>query len=78
MSIVYLLSSLGVGGAEKLALAVEERMATRGHTVALLVLMPRLAEEWPTAIPTLHLNVRKSPGQCAHWFQTRARVRPRV
>jgi len=42
MRIVYLLTSLGVGGAEKQALAVAERMAKRGHTVAVLVLMPRL------------------------------------
>ncbi|MGB8029980.1 MAG: glycosyltransferase [Terracidiphilus sp.] len=62
MRIVYLLSSLGVGGAEKQALAVADRMAMRGHTVALLVLMPRLAAEWPTAIPTLHLDLRKTPG----------------
>jgi glycosyltransferase involved in cell wall biosynthesis len=61
MRIVYLLTSLGVGGAEKQALAVAERMAKRGHTVAVLVLMPRLAEEWPTAIRTLHLDVRKTP-----------------
>lgn len=61
MRIVYLLSSLGVGGAEKQALAIADRMATRGHTVALLVLMPRLSTEWPTAIPTLHLDVRKTP-----------------
>ena len=62
MRIVYLLTSLGVGGAEKQALAVSERMVKRGHTVAVLVLMPRLAEEWPTAIRTLHLDVRKTPG----------------
>ncbi len=61
MRIVYLLSSLGVGGAEKQALAVADRMAARGHTVALLVLMPRLAAQWPTTIPTLHLDVRKTP-----------------
>ena len=40
MRIVTVLNSLGMGGAEKLALAVAERMAERGHTVALLVLMP--------------------------------------
>jgi glycosyltransferase involved in cell wall biosynthesis len=62
MRIVYLLASLGVGGAEKQALAVAERMAKRGHTVVMLVLMPRLPEEWPTAIRTLHLDVRKSLG----------------
>jgi glycosyltransferase involved in cell wall biosynthesis len=61
MRIVYLLSSLGVGGAEKQALAIADRMAKRGHTVALLVLMPRLQAEWPTAVPTLHLDARKAP-----------------
>ena len=61
MRILYLLTSLGVGGAEKQALAVVERMARRGHTVAVLVLMPHLAEEWPTAIRTVHLDVRKTP-----------------
>jgi glycosyltransferase involved in cell wall biosynthesis len=61
MRIVYLLASLGVGGAEKQALAVAERMAKRGHTVAVLLLMPRLSEEWPTALRTLHLDARKTP-----------------
>jgi glycosyltransferase involved in cell wall biosynthesis len=61
MRIVYLLSSLGVGGAEKQALAIADRMAARGHTVRLLVLMQRLPAEWPTSIPTGHLNVRKTP-----------------
>ncbi len=43
MRIVTVLTSLGVGGAEKQALAVAERMAKRGHAVALVVLRPRLA-----------------------------------
>jgi len=68
MRIVYLLTSLGVGGAEKQALAVAERMASGGHTVAIMVLMPRLDEEWPTAIPTIHLDVRKSPGSVLKGF----------
>jgi glycosyltransferase involved in cell wall biosynthesis len=72
MRIVYLLSSLGVGGAEKQALAVSERMAKRGHTVALVVLMPRLPEEWPTAIRAVHLDVRKTPASVLRGF-TRGR-----
>ena len=68
MRIVFLLTSLGVGGAEKQALAVAERMAKRGHTVALVVLMPRLAEEWPTGIRTLHVDVRKTPGSVLRGF----------
>jgi len=68
MRIVYLLTSLGVGGAEKQALAVAERMAKRGHTVAVLVLMPRLPEEWPTAIRCLHLDARKTPSGVLRGF----------
>jgi glycosyltransferase involved in cell wall biosynthesis len=61
MRIVYVLTSLGMGGAEKQALAVAERMAKRGHVVALLVLRPRLPEEWPTAVDTTYLGMRKTP-----------------
>lgn len=68
MRIVYLLTSLGVGGAEKQALAVAERMASRGHAVAIMVLMPRLSEEWPTSIQSIHLDVRKSPGSALKGF----------
>ncbi len=58
MRIVTVLPSLGVGGAEKQALAVAERMARRGHEVALVALRPRLPEEWPTALPTVYLDIR--------------------
>jgi len=68
MRIVYLLTSLGVGGAEKQALAVAERMAACGHTVAIMALMPRLDEEWPTSIQTVHLDVHKSPGSAFKGF----------
>lgn len=61
MRIVTVLTSLGMGGAEKQALAVAERMEKRGHTVAVLVLKPQVAEEWPTALHTRHLDIRKSP-----------------
>jgi len=61
MRIVYVLTSLGMGGAERQVLALADRMAARGHTVALLVLMPSLPEEWPTALRVIHLNIRKSP-----------------
>lgn len=61
MRIVTVLTSLGMGGAEKQALAVAERMAKRGHAVALLVLRPRVAEEWPTTFEPVHLDVRKTP-----------------
>ncbi len=60
MRIVYVLTSLGMGGAERQALAQAERMAERGHTVAILVLRSRLAEEWPTELEALYLNMRKT------------------
>jgi hypothetical protein len=56
MRIVYVLTSLGMGGAEKQALAVADRMANRGHEVVLMVLKPRVSEEWPTAIRTVYLS----------------------
>ncbi len=61
MRIVYVLTSLGIGGAEKQALAVAERMKKNGHAVALMVLRPQLAEEWPTTLDTIHLDMRKTP-----------------
>ena len=36
MRIVYVLTSLGVGGAEKQAIALAEQMQLRGHSVAIL------------------------------------------
>jgi glycosyltransferase involved in cell wall biosynthesis len=68
MRIIYLLTSLGVGGAEKQALALAERMAKRGHAVTVMALMPRLAEEWPTAVPAIHLDVRKTPASVVAGF----------
>ncbi len=61
MRIVYVLTSLGMGGAEKQALALAERMEKRGHQVALLVLRPRVPEEWPTAVGASRLGMRKTP-----------------
>jgi glycosyltransferase involved in cell wall biosynthesis len=61
MRIVYVLTSLGMGGAERQALAVAERMARRGHRVGLMVLRPRLAEEWPTRLEVVHLGMRRTP-----------------
>ena len=69
MRIVTVLNSLGMGGAEKLALAVAERMARRGHDVALLALMPRLREQWPTTLPVVYLDMRKNPASVAAGFR---------
>jgi glycosyltransferase involved in cell wall biosynthesis len=61
MRIVYVLTSLGMGGAEKQALATAQRMADRGHVVALLVLRPCVAEQWSTKLDTIHLEMRRNP-----------------
>jgi glycosyltransferase involved in cell wall biosynthesis len=61
MRVVYVLTSLGMGGAEKLALALGERMADRGHQAAFLVLRPPVAQQWPTSLEAIHLDVRRSP-----------------
>jgi glycosyltransferase involved in cell wall biosynthesis len=61
MRIVYVLTSLGMGGAERQALALAGRMAGRGHAVALLALRPRLSEEWPASIEVFHLDMKRNP-----------------
>ncbi len=61
MRIVYVLTSLGMGGAERQVIALATRMADRGHTVAFMVLRPPLAAQWPTALPVVHLGMRKNP-----------------
>ncbi len=61
MRILYVLTALSMGGAEKQALAVADRMVKRGHQVALIVLRPHVAEEWPTTLRSFHLNMRRTP-----------------
>ncbi len=61
MRIAYMLTSLGVGGAERQVVALAERMAARGHAVSLLVLRPRQSEEWPTTVECIYLGMRKTP-----------------
>jgi glycosyltransferase involved in cell wall biosynthesis len=68
MVIVYMLTSLGMGGAERQVLGLASRMADRGHAVKLLVLRPPLSEQWPTALPVIHLNMRRSPGSVLKGF----------
>lgn len=61
MRIVYMLASLGMGGAEKQVLALAARMVARGHSVTLVTLLPQTSEEWPTTLPVIRLNLRKNP-----------------
>jgi glycosyltransferase involved in cell wall biosynthesis len=58
--ILYVLTSLGIGGAEKQVIDLAGRMAARGHTVALIALK-HAEEEWPVKLPVLRLNIRKTP-----------------
>ena len=60
MRIAYVLTSLGVGGAERQVLMLAERMKARGHAVLLVVLLPRQPEEWPTTLDLVHLDMRKT------------------
>jgi glycosyltransferase involved in cell wall biosynthesis len=60
MRIVYVLTSLGMGGAERQVLALAMRMTERGHPVALMVLRPKLKQEWPTTLDVVHLEMRRN------------------
>src|SRR5580658_2181949 len=68
MRIVYVLTSLGIGGAERVVLALGEHMAARGHLVAVMVLRPHVAEQWPTRLAVFHLEMRKTPVSVAMGF----------
>jgi glycosyltransferase involved in cell wall biosynthesis len=52
MVIVYVLTSLSMGGAEKQVLALAERMADKGHAVKV---------QWPVRLPIFHLNMARTP-----------------
>ncbi len=56
-----MLTSLGVGGAERQAVALAERMVARGHVVSLIVLRGRQPHEWPTPLDPVRLDMRKNP-----------------
>lgn len=60
MRIVFVLTSLGVGGAERQVLSLGERLRARGHAIALVVLRPPLEEQCSTRLPIFHLNMRKT------------------
>ena len=61
MRIAYVITSLGMGGAERQVLALAERMKAHGHAVSLVVLRGCQPEEWPTSLDLIRLNVRKTP-----------------
>jgi len=62
LRIAYILTTLGIGGAEKQVVSLAERMAAGGHSVTLIVLKHAAGdEEWPVKLPVLRLNLRKTP-----------------
>ena len=61
MRIAYVLTSLGMGGAERQVVALAERMAARGHAVTVVVLRGRQPEEWHTSLDLVRLGMRKTP-----------------
>lgn len=63
MRIAYLLTSLGIGGAERQAVSLAERMCGRGHAVHVLVLIGPTDQAWRADVEVTYLNVRKTPGR---------------
>ena len=61
MRIAFMLTSLGMGGAERQVVALAERMKARGHAVVLILLRERQPEEWPTTVDLVCLEMRKTP-----------------
>jgi glycosyltransferase involved in cell wall biosynthesis len=61
MRIVYVLTTLAVGGAERQVLAIARRMAARGHVVEILVLRPAGEDDFDTELPVTHLDILKRP-----------------
>lgn len=61
MRIALMLTSLGMGGAERQVVSLAGRLQSRGHAVGLVTLMPPLANEWPTDVEIERLGMTKSP-----------------
>jgi len=60
MRIAYMLTSLGIGGAEKQVIAIAERMAARGHEVVLIALRSAEEHQCSTTLQVHHLGIQKS------------------
>jgi len=61
---MYVLTSLGIGGAERQVLELATRMERRGHQVALIVLRDPIEnqwDEWPATARPVHLGMGKRP-----------------
>ncbi len=65
MRIVYVLTTLAMGGAERQVLAIAGRMASRGHDVALLVVKAREPDDCGTGLSVTHLDIGKDAASVA-------------
>ena len=74
MRIAYIVTSLGIGGAERQVVALSERMTTCGHAAIILVLKPPVAEQLSTSVEVVHLNLRKTPLTLIQGFVRAAQV----
>ncbi len=62
MRILYMLNTLAIGGAERLVLALGERMAARGHSVRIVALGKDRPDEWSTDLEVVRLGMdRRRP-----------------
>ena len=60
MRIAYIVTTLGIGGAEKQTIQIAERMHARAHVVLLMVLLAPAEHEWPTELPVVRLNLSRN------------------
>jgi glycosyltransferase involved in cell wall biosynthesis len=56
-----MLNTLAIGGAERLVLALGERIAARGHAVRVVALGAERADEWPTNLEVVRLGMDPHP-----------------
>jgi glycosyltransferase involved in cell wall biosynthesis len=57
MRILYVLTTLAVGGAERQVVALATRMAGRGHAVVLMTLKPGAPDDCATELDVVHLGM---------------------
>jgi glycosyltransferase involved in cell wall biosynthesis len=63
MRILYMLNTLAIGGAERLVLALGERMAARGHAVRIVALGEERPDEWATNLELVRLGMDRHPAR---------------
>ncbi len=74
MRIAYMLTSLGIGGAERQVTSIAERMALRGHDVVLVVVSAPAAAQCGTSNEVVYLNVRRNPLSAAAGYLRALRI----